>query len=148
MSASNLALSALVVVVLSWVGLTVWQQTALLRVEQMSPKIRAAADSLGEHYQARGELPPPVYWSLRDERLVEYLADEVTWTEGTGETPAGVAAPQFATVRSSSSGGERWPVWAWGLAVGYVPRLLFHGLFAGSTVWLALLWLRLRAGAV
>ena len=148
MSASNLALSALIVVVLAWVGLTVWQQTALARVEQMSPKIRAAADSLSERYQARGELPPPVYWSLRDERLVEYPAEEVTWTEGTGETPAGVAAPQFATVSSSTSGGERWPVWAWGLAVGYVPRLLFHSLFAGLVVGLTLLWIRLRAGAV
>lgn len=146
MSASNLALSALIAVAFVWVGLSIWNQTARTRLDRMQPEIRAAGSALVERYQAQGQRPPPFYWSLRDERLVEYPPEDVTWTDGTGETATGTAAPQFATVRSSAtSDGERWPFWAWGLVVGFVPRLLFHGVFGAAVAGLALLWFRLHA---
>ncbi|WP_420457591.1 hypothetical protein [Rubrivirga sp.] len=146
MSASTLASAALLLVVLAWAGLTVWNSAARARLDRMKPEIGAAFQAHAASYAERGELPPPVYWDFRRGRVAEYPPGvaEVVRGEGAGDSEVGFAVA--TVVRADAVEGERWPVWMWGVGVGFVPPGLFHGLFGAASAALLVLWLRLRAG--
>ncbi|WP_412061533.1 hypothetical protein [Rubrivirga sp. IMCC45206] len=144
MSAPHLVLAALVVVVAAWIGLSVWEVAARARLDQTTPQIRAAFEAHAAPYTARGDLPPPAYWDFRRGRLVEYPPGSAEQVQSEDpEAPFVVAT----VVREDTATGERWPLWMWGLWVGAVPGVLFHGLFGVAAVGLLAWWLRLRTDA-
>ncbi|MDT0630495.1 hypothetical protein [Rubrivirga litoralis] len=146
MSASTLTVTALVSVVLAWVGLTIWNQAARARVDDMGPEIAIAFQTYFAPYAERGELAPPAYWDFRLGWVVEYPPGVAEYVPGEGTEGMTPESDLVAVaVREDAATGERWPVWMWGVWVGAVPPLLFHGLFGVASLGLLALWLRLRA---
>ncbi len=146
MSASTLVSAALVLVVLVWAGLSVWNSAARARLDRMGPEIAAAFQAHAAPYAERGELPPPAYWDSRREQVVEYPPGVAEHVQSAPSGDPEVGTVVATVVRTDAVEGERWPVWMWGLWAGAVPPALFHGLFGAASVGLLVLWLRLRAG--
>lgn len=141
MNASTVVLAALVVTVLAWAGLTTWNRLAHDRLDRMKPKVAAAMQAYNDSYTAQGELPPPSYYSFRQNRVVEFapgVAQTVHSEDADPDAPFAVA-----TVVDADAPSEWPPVWMWGMWGG---SYLVQGAFAALSLGLLATWLRLRAG--
>lgn len=149
MNASTVALVALTLVLLLWIGLSI-ARTASTRY------LQSVAAAYEAHYQSfrdneAGEIPP-VQWDFTKGKLVPIPPDEIVLDSSPAisgrERSSDVQASQVQVHLVSKDAAPLVPFWVSGLAVGKklakISPLLFHGVFAGIAIALGMIVLKLR----